>query len=314
MSMTPARPGSNNGGVDEKALFLTTFSGEVLTAFDEHNKFQDKSLVRNITSGKSAQFPATWKAVARYHTPGTLITGQTILSGERIVFIDDLLISDVSIASIDEAMAHYDFRGPYTKQIGAALARTYDKNVAQVGIKTARSAATITGANGGTVINAGLAAKTDMTLLVAGIAAAAQALDEKDVPEEDRFVFLTPAVYYRLLRSAAGKELISEDGGNSGNGSQASGKIRWIFGMQIVKTNNLPQTNVATGPVAYQGDFTNTAALVMHMDAVGTVRLLDVATEMDYLLQYKTTLMVSSMAVGHGILRPECSVEVAAAA
>jgi hypothetical protein len=80
--------------------------------------------------------------------------------------------------------------------------------------------------------------------------------------------------------------------------------------MRIVKTNNLPQSNVATGPAAYQGDFTNTAALAMHRSAVGTVKLIDLAVEMAYDIRRQGTLVVAKYAVGHGILRPESAVEV----
>jgi hypothetical protein len=312
--LSPSRSGQDNGAGSVDEIFLMQFSGEVITAYDETNVFGSRSLVRNISSGKSAQFPATWKAVARYHTPGALIVGQAILSGERTILIDDLLISDVAIASIDEAKSHFDFRQPYTKQLGAALARSWDTNVAQVGVLAARAAATMTGANGGTVINGGVAVRTTMSLLVASLSAAAIALDEKDVPETDRYAFLKPAVYGKLVASAEAADFLTQDEGNGGNGSRASGKINRIFGLELVKTNNLPSTNVATGPTAYQGDFTNTAALVMHKDAVGTVKLLDLSVEMEWLIQYQTNLVLAKYAIGHGILRPECAVEVAAVA
>lgn len=45
------------------------------------------------------------------------------------------------------------------------------------------------------------------------------------------------------------------------------------------------------------------------MDAVGTVKLLDLAQEMAYDIRRQGTLIVSKYAVGHGILRPECAVE-----
>jgi hypothetical protein len=311
--LSPSRAGQLNGSAaDSDAVFLKQFSGEVVTAFDETNVFAERSLVRNITHGKSAQFPATWKAVARYHTPGTLITGQAMLTGERTILIDDLLISDVGIASIDEAKAHFDFRSPYTKQLGAALARSWDKNVAQVGVLAARAAATVTGANGGSVINAGATVRTDMSLMLVALSGAAQALDEKDVPATERYAFIKPAVYHALLRSTEGKNLLDVTLGNTGNGSQSDGKIYSVFGLTLVKTNNLPSSVINTGPTAYQGTFTNTAALVMHKDAVGTVKLLDLATEMEWLIQYQTNLILAKYAIGHGILRPECAVEIAA--
>jgi hypothetical protein len=154
---TPSRIGQVNNAGDVDALFLKVYAGEVLTAFTEQNKLADRTMVRNITSGKSAQFPATWKATASYHTPGTEITGNTIAGNERVIVIDDLLISPVFIASIDEAKTHYEVRSEYSKQAGAALARTMDKNLAQVGLLAARASATVTGGNGGSQITAATA-------------------------------------------------------------------------------------------------------------------------------------------------------------
>lgn len=45
---------NNAGAVD--ALFLKVFAGEVLTAFREQNVALDRTVVRSIASGKSAQF------------------------------------------------------------------------------------------------------------------------------------------------------------------------------------------------------------------------------------------------------------------
>jgi len=52
----------------------------------------------------------------------------------------------------------------------------------------------------------------------------------------------------------------------------------------------------------------------MHPQAMGTVKLLDLASEMEYDIRRQGTLMVSKMAVGHGILRPECLYEIKATA
>jgi hypothetical protein len=82
-----------------------------------------------------------------------------------------------------------------------------------------------------------------------------------------------------------------------------------VAGIEVVKTNNLPSTNVTTGPAAYQGNFSTTVGLVMNKEAVGTVKLLDLATESDYDIRRQGTLIVSKYAVGHGILRADCAVE-----
>jgi hypothetical protein len=55
---TVSRIGSNaaGGGSDATAIFLKVFSGEVLKAFNEQNKFLARTIVRSITSGKSALY------------------------------------------------------------------------------------------------------------------------------------------------------------------------------------------------------------------------------------------------------------------
>lgn len=299
--------GQVNGAGATDALFLKVFGGEVLAAFEEANVVMDKHTIRTISSGKSAQFPATWKVSAGYHTPGAEILGQASNVGERVITIDDLLLSSVFIANIDEAKSHYDVRSIYSKEVGRSLAYQWDKNVLQVGVLTARAAATVTGADGGsTLTSATTLYKTSATDLAAGIYAGIQAMDEKNVPlDEEKDCFVRPAQYYLLAQSTA---LLNRDWAGE-NGTYSDGKILRIGGARIVKTNHLPITNIATGPAAYQGDFSKTAFLLTTKQAVGTVKLLDLAQEMQYDIRRQGTLIVAKYAVGHGILRPECAVE-----
>jgi len=308
---TVSRIGQINAAGDPQALFLKVFSGEVLVAFNETTQFIPRTMNRNISFGKTAQFPASGKSSASYHTPGVELTGQVLNHAERNISIDDLLVSDHFVALIDEAMNHYEVRQIYSKQMGEALAVTADQNIAQVMALAARSAATVTGLSGGTQITTALM-DTDGSVLLAGAFSASQALDEKDVPQggfpngpaNGRTLFVRPAQYYNLVQQATA---INRD--FSGEGSIAQGTIFRIAGLDVVKTNNIPSTNVVTGPTAYQGDFTKTVALVSHPSAAGTVRLIDLRTEMGYDIRRQGTLLVAKYAIGHGILRPESSVE-----
>ena len=103
--------------------------------------------------------------------------------------------------------------------------------------------------------------------------------------------------------------LLNRDFSDDRGGNYADGKIIRIAGAPIVKTNNLPTAVVNTGPTQYQGDFSKTAAIVSTKAAVGTVKLLDLATEMERDIRRQGTLVVAKYAIGHGVLRPECSVE-----
>jgi hypothetical protein len=300
---TPSRLGQVNSGGDAQALFLKVFSGEVMTAFHKNNVFLDRSMVRTISSGKSAQFVATGTTTAAYHTPGTEIVGSAINHAERVITIDDLLVSSAFLSNIDEAMNHYDVRSVYSDEVGKILAETMDKNLAQVGVLAARASALVTGGNGGSALtNANYA--SDSTALAAGLFTAAQTLDEKFVDAGDRSVFLRPAQYYLLAQNTT---LINNWYG--GQGAIADGSILKVAGIEVVKTVAVPSTNVTTGVAAYQGNFSTTVGLVMNKKAIGTVKLMDLATESAYDIRRQGTLIVSKYAVGHGIVRQECAVE-----
>lgn len=295
--------GQVNGSGATDALFLKVYSGEVLAAFETACVTEDKHMMRMIKSGKSATFPATWRVTSAYHTPGAEIVGQTSNTNERVITIDDLLVSSVFIPSIDEAKNHYEYRSIYSTEAGRSLAYTKDKNILQVGVLAARASATVTGASGGTALtNANYG--TDGATLAAGIFSAGQAMDEKDIPENDRYAFFKPAQYSLLAQTT---NVINRDWG--GAGVYADGTVLKVNGISIVKTNHLPTTNIASGPAAYQGNFSTTVGLVMQKGAVGTVKLMDLATEMEWDIRRQGTLIVAKYAMGHGILRPECAVE-----
>lgn len=313
---TPSRLGQINASGDALALFLKVFSGEILEAFYSANVSLDKHVIRTITSGKSAQFPATWKATAAYHTPGTEITGSVIKQAERVINIDGLLLADAFIASIDEAMNHYDVRAPYKKALGYALSEKFDKVVLQLMVLAARASATITGGNGGsTLVNADY--DTSANTLVTGVFDAATALDEKAVPDDgERYCFLPSESYHLLVQSdrAVNRDWNEQEK----NGSYRTGKIAEISGIKLQKSNHIPQTDLSgTGDAlennTYAADFSNVVGVVAHHTAVGTVKLMDLAFEMEYDIRRQGTLMVAKYAMGHGILRPESAVELAVA-
>lgn len=304
---TVSRIGQSNLTGDAEALFLKVFSGEVLTEFGRINVFGDKHFVRPISNGKSAQFPLIGKASAAYHTPGKWIDGVAIGHAEKTIDVDQQLVADTFIANIDEAMNHYEVRGPYSKELGRVLAKTYDQNVARCAILGARATNPLTTRPGGTRLH-DLAMDTDTAKMKAALFSAQQTLDENDVPEEDRYAFWRPAQYYLLAQDDT---LIDKTKG--GSGAIATGTLPTVAGLPIVKTNNLPNaddTANASLMAKYQADYSAVQGLVMHRMAVGTVKLLDLGMDMQYEPRRQGTFMAAKYAVGHDWLRPECSVEI----
>lgn len=309
---TPSRIGSNNGAADKKELFLKVFAGEVLTAFEEACVTAGKFAERTIASGKSASFPILGNIAAAYHTPGAEILGSAVLGSEIVITIDDLLIAHAFLSNIDEAMNHYDVRAPYSTEIGRALAYTKDKQLLQLAVLAARGASAVTGGDGGgSVTSATALSDTTGEALVAALFNAAKTLDTKNVSKEGRTAFLSPTAYYLLAQNT---KIMNKDWG--GAGVYSDGKVLRVAGLEIVGTNHSPfGTTVAAGSLQagtgdkYAGVFTNTVGVVTTKDAVGTVKLMDLAMESEYDMRRQGTLMLGKYAMGHGVLRAACAVE-----
>jgi hypothetical protein len=246
---TPVRTGQINGSGDVDALFLKVFAGEVLTAFEVNNVALAHTQMKTIANGKSAQFPTFGRIGAEYHTPGNEITGLPVNGNESSSPSTTLLISHSFIANIDEAKAHYDARSVYSTEMGRALATQMDKHILQMAVKTARSArsspACRVAPRSTTVPSAAPPPRTSLPSVWTSptrMFKAAEILDNNSVPADGRVFFCRPAQYYALIQA---KDTINSLWG--GAGAYSDGKIFRVAGIDIVKTINLPSTNVANG-------------------------------------------------------------------
>ena len=315
----PASIGRVNAANAEDALFLKVFSGEVLTAFERASVTQGAEMVRSISSGKSATFPVMGRIAAAYHTPGAEIVGTDVNHNEKVITINDLLVSSAFLSNIEEAKNHWDVRSAYSAEIGRALAFQKDKHILQTIGLAAQASANATGLDAGTVLtNTAIASATAATAadgVITSLFDAASALDSHYVPKEGRRAFIRLEEYYKLA-NATNAVNVDFTGGN--NGGVASGQVMSIAGIELVPTAHFVASNVNSGVdqgSATQGgsnpqavDLSNYVALVCHPSAAGTVKLMDLATEMEYDMRRQGTLMVAKYAMGHGVLRPESAV------
>jgi len=303
--------GQVNGAGDTKALFLKVFSGEVLVAFEQKTVMLDKSSMRTISNGKSTSFPATGLATSGYVTPGEEILGGAIKHNERIITIDALLVSAAFVADIDDAMNNYDVSSIYSNEIGIELANAMDINILNEVIKASTTTSTVDGLPAGTVVKNTDFANSDTAIkaaaLAEGVFKAGQVLDENNAPEE-RFAIFRPSEYNILVQN---KDAINRDWG--GEGSYAEGKVFRINGIAIVKSNNLSLTDT-TATNAYHGvDATDTMGVVFTKESVGTVKLMDLEVNVIPQPEKNGTLLMGKYAMGHGVLRPECAVQLSKA-
>ena len=327
---SPSRVGQINGANDVDALFLKVFSGEILTTFEEYNVMKELHMVRTIQNGKTAQFPKTGIASAKYHTAGENIAdaGNSYLSdikkNEVTISIDDVLIASTFLANIDELKTHYDVRSIYAQELGKALAKRFDIATMKTLVAGARtSTPTITGGKSGIQITG--ATLTTGTGLLDALFEVAEKLDNNDIPSEDRFAILTPTQYYKLISDPTTNIALNRDYG--GEGSVARGVAPMVAGIKLFKSNHVADISVVDASqdqdddnakndvfggsgTGYNADLSATGFVAGHKSGIGTVKLLDLATESEYQIERQGTLFVAKYAMGHGVIRPEACVEV----
>lgn len=308
----PSRLGLvNDTGTGYNDLFLKLYSGEVLASFQRENLMLGMTNVRTISNGKSSSFPVTGTTTAGYHAVGAEITGDKIKHNEKIINVDDMLLASSFVAELDELKNHYDIRSIYAREMGQALAKTIDQNLVQLAVIGANASTTITGGNGGDVIT-DADANTNATSLIASLFEGIQKLDEKDVPSTDRFIVVSPDIYYQLANN---DKLLNRDF-SSLNGDFGKGTVVSIGGVPVVKSNTCvsafaDNSSAVTGANnTYNIDASNYVAVMFHKSAIGTVKLKDLVVETTYDARRLGSLITARMAVGSNVLRPESCIAV----
>ena len=216
-------------------------------------------------------------------------------------------------------MNHFDVRGPYAQEIGAALAKRMDENLLRlVDIGAQNQTPTVTGLEAGIEIDTGSDALTDGDNVAKYIFQAAQKFDENHVPQENRYAVMPPSMFYALIQSA---KAVNRDWSPNASGSYQGGSVMQVAGVNILKSNHLTTSNYtavdgennsyvdANNTANDPGNFASTQFLAFHSSAVGTVKLKDISIEAEYDMRRQGTLMVAKCAVGHGVLRPESCIK-----
>lgn len=333
--------GQKNNTGNSRDMYLKVFAGETLTAFHQANIFLGLTRTRTISSGKSAQFPVFGTTVAKYHTPGQLIQADQLPNVERTVTVDDVALSSIFVADIDEAMKHYDTRSVYSQEAGQTLADLIDRNIARMIAKASFiTDATAAGNAGLEVPSSGQVYTNNIQFASAGdenvgakvvdaIFKARTEFKEKNIPIGGLVCALPPAQYEALVNVQDTNAVTWMNKDVGGVGSAGMGTVPYVAGIRIVESNNIPQTDESLGigdpePLAdtavgsgheakYRGNFSKVVGLIFTKDCVATTKLMDVSTKwVREDLRLGSTLL-TTQAVGHDILRFECAISLLAA-
>lgn len=325
---TPSFGAQKLGTGSTSALNLTQYAGEVLEAFEAKRIMRDLIRTRSISGGKSAQFPAFFKAFAGLHVPGTELTGQDIQKNEVTVTVDGLLIHDVYVDRIDEMLTHYDLRGPYARAQGEGIARVYDVMCSMLVAKAAFGAELFAGdGGGGQVTQSGTQDFSTSGLdLIDALAAAKLSREVLDVDVDNLNAIFQPLQWSLIANS---DKNINRD---YGEGSVHNPTVSTMAGVRVHKSNaflfgrDVTPYNVSTNAdglvghptdvrrlpatlnAKYHRDLTKMVGLVFTEEAAAMLHVLDLNTEATWDARRRATLLIAEMAAGGDVLRSKCAV------
>ena len=301
---------SNFGGNAPTGNFSPTiFSQRVL------NFFRTASVVEGITNndyyGELGSYGDTVRIILEptinvaAYTRGATVTSQALVDNEITLEISQANRFQFQVDDIEVKLSHVNWESLATGSATYALKNAYDKEVLTFMSNSAKANNYLgdTGANGSIETFAALAGATAVPILLGfgGGAAVdpmnllsrmAVVLDEAEVPEEGRYVVVSPRFMELLARTDS--KLLSTDynqgEGGLRNGLVMTGKLR---GFSIYKTNNCPK-GLATVDHIIAG----------HMSAVATVSSIDKVEK----IRSETTFadIIRGLHVyGRGGVRPE---------
>jgi len=314
--------GQAYAGGDATALFKAA-EGRVLTAYLETFKLTGMIQEEAVEDGRnSISFPIITNVDSKYFVRGTEAVrlegdGQP-KEDSRTIFIDRPQYAKTYIDKQDSSFKNFDIKAWHLKKIGEGLARTKEKLALQAGVLAARTAAkgTLGAADrieGGAAL-AVASVHTNSDTFYTTLLDAAATLDNKNVPDTDRYVFVTPEIYNLLfIATTARNALFSRDLG--GAGSLQGREQLYAAGFTIVRTTMLPKTNIASAVAGavntYHGDFTKTKALVLHKEALGIANQWNITLEQQKSYNPLQTELVGYTSYGIGAVNPAGAVEIA---
>lgn len=313
------------GNAPSGAFSPTIFSQRVL------NFFRTASVVEGITNndyfGELASFGDSVRiileptiAVSAY-TRGQAVTSEALPDNEITIQIDKANKFQFQIDDIEDKLAHVNWEQMASSSATYSLKNSYDKEVLEFMSQGAQAANIVNDVayadaqETGNAITLGHGAgETDPLNLLSLLSLK---LDEAEVPEEGRYVVVSPRFMELLARTDS--KLLSTDynqgEGGLKNGLAMNGKLR---GFSIYKTNNAPKYVTDTAGAAADasddsgiveggddaGGVSGDVIIAGHMSAVASVSCIDKMEK----IRSETTFadIVRGLHVyGRAIIRPE---------
>lgn len=330
-------------------MLLKVFAGEVLAAYQDYVQFPDKVNYYTLNTGKEMQFPAVWKIGSEYLEAGARTLSMDVETKEYTISLEDNpLYSQHSEYKLDDMLAHFQVRAQIRNEMAKELARQVDKKISilirnacngvaegtatsfpnQIIASGAISKANI---NAAEATYTGTALNNAATALIEALTQIAIVWDRNFIPQNDRYVAVTPAMFYALrtqgvpsflnTASATGNtaglspyplmgspQATFVSGPNTVGGTGPDVYLEYL-GFKIFRSQNTPwgASAITTGPSKWQADFSTTYAMAFQKDCVGFIQKTGIVTENWYNPETLSDNVRAMTWVGGGTLRPYCA-------
>lgn len=269
--------------------FVDLFDSEVKQAYQAESLLRGTMRTRSGVAGNTVKFPTIGKGVATLRVPQTDVTPLNVTYGQVTATMEDYIAAEFSDI-FQQSHINFDERSELVQVVSKSIARRMDQIMID-----ALNAATGTSTVATTV---GPGGNTDMN--IEKLRATAKALNQKNVPSEDRYLLMHATQLDSLLGE---QEITSQD--FAAVKALVQGEINTFMGFNILTMGDRDEGGIPKPSTR--------TCFAWHKDSMGYAESMSQKTEVNYVPE-KTSFLVSSMfsagsvAIdGEGIVKISCT-------
>ena len=256
--------------INLSTAFVTLFDAEVKQAYQGQAQLRPAVRVRSGVEGSTYKFPKIGKGVAQVRIPQTDVTPLNVTYGSVTATLSDYIAAEYSDIFM-QAKVNFDERAELVKVVSGAIGRRQDQLIIDALVASSTSntvASSIGGANTNLNLDKLLAAK--------------KALDAKNVPMDNRHIF----IHANNLSGLLGETKVTSSDFNSIK-ALVNGELNTFLGFNFHTIGDRDEGGL---PLS-SGD---RKVYAFHRDAIGMAEGIAPKTEINYIPE-KTSFLVSSM-------------------
>lgn len=251
------------------SAFVTLFESEVKQAYQGEALLRGTMRSRQNVQGNTVKFPKIGKGVATVRVPQTDVTPLNVTYSQVTATMSDYIAAEYSDI-FHQSHINFDERRELVEVVSKSIARRMDQ-ICIDALDAASSPSTVATGIGGATSN----------MNIEKIRAAAKALNEKNVPSENRYMLMHASQLDALLGET---EVTSSDFASVK--ALVQGEINTFMGFNFITMGDRDEGGVPKPSTR--------TCFAWHRDSMGYAESIAQKTEVNYVPE-KTSFLVSSM-------------------